>query len=357
MPDYGQIIGACVLAIMGAVFHSLQEDNPLVMFSGVFDVLERYNGWLVQRLGLSSKIVIGAEIVSFFGIGGLMLELGQYFIAVLVWLVIGFMGVSKAFHWSGIEGNEKATRSVRMAWVVGAFLGCAFLVTATNLSRGDRSWFGIPKKVITTAMLDPVSFRLGCELDRIPITVPAASTIHVIRVHPGLLSRNPTILDQGLFQDISSSATVTTDWPSKLDGRWMSTIEIHKFAVDKHILPYPFASRCTLSSYGAGTLDEIVVPLLVDTPDGKRHSYPVAFDPLMSGHSFLFYIVSACSSGVIPTLVQWDDYATVHVLGEQKTRRVPVRYEKRNWPSQLLAFGGSSFVWNGLNNCQWDEQQ
>lgn len=214
-----------------------------------------------------------------------------------------------------------------------------------------------PPAAMPVPALVPISFRLGCEWDHIPIQIPAASTIHVIRVHPGLLRANPNILDLGVFQDISSTPTAALDWPSERDGRWMTRTEIQKLIADKKGFPTPLAFRCTLSSYGAVTLDEIVVPLLVDTPDGKRHSYPIAFDPLMSGHTFSFYVVSACSSGVTPTLVQWDDYATVRVLGEQKTRRVALRYEKRNWPSQLLSFQGSNFVWNGLENCQWDEKQ
>jgi hypothetical protein len=137
----------------------------------------------------------------------------------------------------------------------------------------------------------------------------------------------------------------------------MTVGEQKKFIEDQHSLPFPFTAKCELSSYGAVTLDEIGLTMLVDTTDGKRHSYPVAFDPLMSGHPFPFYVVSVCSSGVIPRVIQWDDFANVRVLGEQKTRRVPLRYEKRNWPSQLLGFWGSNFVWNGLDNCQWNKEQ
>jgi hypothetical protein len=134
----------------------------------------------------------------------------------------------------------------------------------------------------------------------------------------------------------------------------MTFAETRKSIADKQAFLSPIAFNCTLTSYGAVTLDGIVAPLLVDTPDGKRHSYPIAFNPLVAGHPFSFYVVSGCSSGVIPTMIQWDDFATVRVLGEQGDRRVPLRYEKKNWPSQLLVpIGGSSFVWNGLDNCQW----
>jgi hypothetical protein len=234
------------------------------------------------------------------------------------------------------------------------------IAIVASLSIGSYRYYHKPAIVAApsapqpTSPPIPISFRLGCEWGHIPIHIPAASTIHVIRVHPGVLLGNPNILDLGVFQDISSGATEAFDWPSKNDGRWMTFVEKKKMIEDKRGIPLSSTFKCELSSYGAVTLDEIVLTLLVDTPDGKRHSYPVAFDPLMSGHPFPFYVVSACSSGVIPTMIQWDDSANVRVLGEQKTRQVPLRYEKRNWPSQLLGFGGSGFVWNGLYDCQWN---
>src|SRR5437016_10857152 len=201
----------------------------------------------------------------------------------------------------------------------------------------------------------PISFRLGCDLNPLPIHIPAASTIHVIRVHPAILTVN-TGFQVGVFENVSSSSDKALDWPMKQNGRWMTQAEWHKAQGAIGMPPNPWAFACTLTSYSSSTLEEIVTSLLVDTPDKKRHSYPVSFDPLMAGHTFSFYVVNVCSSGVIPTLVQWDDFARVQVLGEPQARRVPLRYEKNNWISQLVGpFGPSSFIWNDLHNCQWDK--
>jgi hypothetical protein len=207
----------------------------------------------------------------------------------------------------------------------------------------------------------PISFRLGCEWGHIPIHIPAASTIHILRLYPGTLipeNAQHLLQDQGSFEDVSAEADQSMDWPRERDGKWMSRHEMEKWMKSGHDMPNPLAFKCTMTSYTSSTLDDIVTQLLIDTPDKKRHAYWVPFDPIMSGHSYTFYVVSVCSSGVIPELVQWNDFAIVRVLGEEKPRRVPLRYEKRNWPSQLIpAFGPSSFVWNGIQNCQWDQQK
>jgi len=92
--------------------------------------------------------------------------------------------------------------------------------------------------------------------------------------------------------------------------------------------------------------------LMVDTSDRKRHVYPVAFDPLVSGKHIEFYIVNVCSSGIVPTMAQWTDTAEVRVIGAADKQRVPLKFEKRNWPSSLMILGASSFLWNGVGSCQ-----
>lgn len=198
-----------------------------------------------------------------------------------------------------------------------------------------------------------VSLQMNCEWNHLPIHIPEASTIHVLRVHPGLLKLNPNF-DMGLFEDISSTYDKATDWPFKDDGKWMGIAEQRSLMV-KGIMPLDFVDNCKLQSYTTGTLDEIAPTLLVDTPDKKRHVFPVPFDPLTTGTSFTFYIVNMCSRGTLPVLVQWDDYARVRVLGESKVRTVRLNFQKRRWPPNGLMFGAaSSFIWNQNNTCEWN---
>jgi hypothetical protein len=203
--------------------------------------------------------------------------------------------------------------------------------------------------------LSSVSLHLGCEWDHIPIHIPTASTIHVMRLHPANLYGNPLIPDVGVFEDISSTSSKMLDWPSKAEGRWMTLPEMKKVMAEGKPLPSPYAFNCTLTSYGPGTLEDIVAELILDTSDGKRLRYPVAFDPLSSGQSFSFYIVNVCSSGVTLKMVQWSESATVRVLGEKDKRSVVLRFQKRNWPTLLVPiFGPSMWLWNGTQSCKWD---
>jgi hypothetical protein len=204
----------------------------------------------------------------------------------------------------------------------------------------------------------PVSIYLGCRIDHIPIHIPAASTIHIIRLDPRILSGNPRIRSLGVFENVSSRTDASLDLPSKSDGRWMTPSEFRQAVIkEKKFLPSPYASKCSVSVYGAPVVEDVVATLIIETSDGKQHAYPVAFDPFVSNSSFTFYVINICSSGSTVRMVHWADRATLHVLGEPDKREVPLKYVKRGWPAELLPmFGPSSFIWNGVQACNWDSK-
>jgi len=215
-----------------------------------------------------------------------------------------------------------------------------------------KSYFASPEVVRST----PVSIYLGCSMDHIPIHIPPASTIHVIRLEPTILKNSSIFSSTGVFQDISSAGNESRDWPSKSEGRWMTDSELKHALKHANGIPTPFDYKCTISGYTTSVVEGLTATLLVDTPDRKRHAYPVYFDPLTTGSSFTFYVVNVCSSGVTPTIVQWDDLATLHVFGENETRRVPLKYERRNFPANLMpVMGPSAFLWSGMHDCDWDK--
>lgn len=215
-----------------------------------------------------------------------------------------------------------------------------------------------------------ISLRMGCEIDHLPIHIPPATSIHVIRIHPSVLYGNPRFQDVGVFENITSPSDKPLDWPTDQQGRWMTTKERDN-AMAAGAMPVPFVSRCTLTSYSQTTLDEIVASLIIGLPDKTKPksttpvpvtnlSFPIAFDPLMSGQSFQFYLHNTCSSGVIPLMDQWGDYVTIHVLGESEPRTVPLRYQRTSLPGSLqvviATMGPTSFIWNDLHDCQWEKK-
>lgn len=206
----------------------------------------------------------------------------------------------------------------------------------------------------------PISFRLTCDMVGLPLHIAPASTIHVIRVHPAVLQSNPKFPDLGVFEDISSPPDTTLEWPSEktANGRWMTKEEFEKSWQSTNFMPSVFSYKCSLTSYSSSTLDDIIAFLIVETAPMKAgYSYPIAFDPLMAGHSFQFYVINICSSGGIPMMIHWNDLAKVRILGEQEMRLVPFRYEKRSIMNQIMFnMGPSRFLWNGMQDCQWDRK-
>jgi hypothetical protein len=196
---------------------------------------------------------------------------------------------------------------------------------------------------------------IGCEFDHIPISIQPAASIHVMWLDPAILRGNPNIPFLGPFDDIRApTGKEELKWPTSKEGRWMKRAEIQEAMKVTGTMATSFSYRCKLNNY-AVTLDEISAQLIVDTSDSKRHTYNVQFSPSVLGHPFEFFMVNKCSSGVVPQLVQWGDTANVRILGETIRRKIPLQFERKAFPSNLMPLLGSSFIWNDRKDgCEWD---
>jgi len=293
------------------------------------------------------------------------MQIGEWAAAVTCWVLLACLGFARQMGWWGDpRKNEHVLLKIIQAVLV--LLICVLLITITDLRKPDNEpWSNLQKLWLHKAQVrtepqpmsptrSQVSLYLGCDWSQIPIHIAANSVVHVLRIYPDILNGNPVMIGRGAIEDVVSDRDMT--WPSKSDGRWMTLQERHKAVVDGNGLATAFAFNCTLKNYGHDTLEDIVGQLIIDTSDKKRHTYPISFDPLMLGGSFSFYVVNVCSSGITPELVQWGEVASVHVSGEKSDRTVPLKFEKRNWPTVLApVFGPSSFLWSGMQSCQWDK--
>jgi hypothetical protein len=235
----------------------------------------------------------------------------------------------------------------RTLCVIGEVLFTAILVWV-----GVRVW---PKPVIAPTPVPLTALYIGCEWDHIPITIAPGSSINVMWLEPSILRGNPNMPFVGPFDEIRSPlGKKNLEWPTKQDGRMMTRAEVDGVLQSSKTIASPYAFRCILSNYSV-TLDQITAPLIIDTSDSKRHVYSVAFSPSVVGHPFEFYMVSKCSFGVVPLMVQWGEEATVRIVGEPVRRRIPLQFERKAWPSNLVMMGASWFVWNGAKGeCKWD---
>jgi len=224
------------------------------------------------------------------------------------------------------------------------------------LFTGVLVWVGVrvwPKPLPTPVLL--TALYIGCEWDHIPITIEPGSSINVMWLSPVLLKGNPAIPFVGPFDTIRIPVGgKKLAWPAKSEGRMMTHAEMQE-NIKAKIMPTPYAFRCTLNNY-AVTLDEIAAPLIIDTSDGKRHTYNIQFSPSVLGHPFEFYMVNKCSSGVVPTMVQWGNAALARIIGDAVIRRIPLQFERKAWPSNLIPLLGASwFIWNDTKDgCKWD---
>ena len=197
-----------------------------------------------------------------------------------------------------------------------------------------------------------VSLHIGCDPDHLPIHINPATTVHIVRLLPDLLHGNPSMPGVGIFEDVNSRDDKGIDWPTKIDAKIKTPKEIQEAGHAAGMISTPITSRCKLTSYSTATLETISATLIIDTTDKKQHSYPVSFEPLLTGSGFTFYLVNVCSSGVVPIFAQWGDRAVVRVLGENQLRIVPLEFEKKIFPSSLsMPFGPSWYTWVGVQPC------
>jgi hypothetical protein len=124
---------------MGIVFHLLQEDNPMAMFRSLARSFRKFNSWLVGWTGVSSKWVVGLEIGLLLTVGGIMLELELYALAVAAWVTVGIIVVAKTCE------LQKPSRLLRILSTIATMIVCTLFITATDMKRGDRGWW-FPKR-------------------------------------------------------------------------------------------------------------------------------------------------------------------------------------------------------------------
>jgi hypothetical protein len=200
----------------------------------------------------------------------------------------------------------------------------------------------------------PPTVYLGCDTVPLPIRVAPASTIHFLRLSPSIISnlvRAEHVPGGGGLDSIDSPPDQPLEWPSVgHDGRWITTPEFEKRDWFASFL----AAKCEVTSYGAETLEDTVITIVVWTSDNKDHYYPLKFDPLVQNRPFTFYIVNLCSTGVYAIDFTWVPNLTTRVMGRRDKEIIPLKFESKGFLSSLSSLGGapSAFLWNAVPECK-----
>jgi hypothetical protein len=147
MPDLAQIIGSAVLAGMGIAFHFAQEDKPLAILSlsGIRSCIQAINQWIASKLGTTTRRVLQVEFGILFTFGFTMIQIGEYFFALVFWLVLACIWVFKACDWQGVN-SYGITVFLKACHVICALLICTVLITITVLKKpDDEPWSSLQK--------------------------------------------------------------------------------------------------------------------------------------------------------------------------------------------------------------------
>jgi hypothetical protein len=196
-----------------------------------------------------------------------------------------------------------------------------------------------------------VGLFLECNFQDFPLTIPTASRILILQVHPSTIKAHA-----GLYE---------VDAPLEKSRRWPSEDEAN-------LLPFPAAAKgrvnpnfvglkCTLKKYGDPiTADRISIRLNFSVGG----TYDLFTDPLESRGAFAdftFYMVNYCyleppppgtfdSGGGPSDLVvgSFSQTATVYILGESHTRRVPLTMPFRKSLQPNFILPGTHRRWQGF---------
>jgi hypothetical protein len=174
-----------------------------------------------------------------------------------------------------------------------------------------------------------------------------------VPLQPDLIEATQRNHGMGLFYDVTTGDK-PLKWPTNGDGRWLTQAEFmggaKRFVAQP---PSPFMSKCDLSSLGKSIIDDITISATLgpNKRGATGHGYKIGFDPLRQEAHFQFYIVNRCENQEV--ILTWPDTASAHVLGEEKTRTLPLNIVKRLDTPYSLFFGKSAFKWNMVRPCDW----
>jgi len=110
-----------------------------------------------RQLHISSKWASRAGFLVLWGIGMTFIQVDEYFLALLSWVLSAVVLFSKAVHWGGIDGRPQVTSALRILLIVAAASFIPISVLWTQAKRGSKPWtnFAVRTLKSTEAQLKP----------------------------------------------------------------------------------------------------------------------------------------------------------------------------------------------------------
>lgn len=262
-----------------------------------------------------------------------LMQIGEWFLAITCWVVLGFLGTSRAIGWWG-ESSADRKRDPLIIKVPRAALWiflCVLAITITHLRKPEgEPWTNLQKlRPRHTEVAEsrqeqppaPVSLWVDCDMQQFPMSINAGGSIHVLLLHPRAITHKEPLFDVLAFTDKAKK------WPSEQDAKFVP------LNVGDRVIKSFLGERCTVKKYGTPVVDNISLPIVWE----GSQVYFVSVDPLDSSSfsEFTFYLVNGCP--YTPYLGKIASPATAHILGETGWRNIEVHAPPRGLPALFLS--------------------
>ena len=103
-------------------------------------MLTALNTWIGAKLKTTTKTVLAIEIGLLIGAGFTMMQIGEHFLAVMLWVFLAIIWVSTIFQEELPKSHRGLVIFERVFHMVAAIFVCTFLITITAIHRGEEPW-------------------------------------------------------------------------------------------------------------------------------------------------------------------------------------------------------------------------
>jgi hypothetical protein len=120
-----------------------------------------FTDWIGRQLHISSQWASRAGFIILWGLGMTFIQVDEYALALVLWVLSSVVLLSKAVHWQGISGKVGLTRFLRILYILAAISFMPVSILWTQAKRGEKPWTAFRWSGRSATLRQIVS---GCEI-------------------------------------------------------------------------------------------------------------------------------------------------------------------------------------------------
>jgi len=138
--------------------------------------LRVFNTWLARKFHISeewSGRFFKIEVVGLLGGGATLIQLGEYALAIVVWIVLALIWISKVLDWKTISGYSRRVAIVKGMNIIIALAVVTTMIVWTNIKRDEQDWTALQKlfrhnRLVVIPMANNKEYAVGTVREEIP---------------------------------------------------------------------------------------------------------------------------------------------------------------------------------------------